>query len=96
MLEVRKIITPVLPDDSACPLILRGRFRWCNPIIENLRKKRGSWKWELQITNYEFPFRQFRTEAVNRQIIFFTSRFANLQISKMEIKRKEQAESTDK
>jgi hypothetical protein len=85
MLEVRKIITPVLPDDSACPLILRGRFRWCNPIIENLRKKRGSWKWELQITNYEFPFRQFRTEAVNRQIIFFTSRFANLQISKMEI-----------
>jgi hypothetical protein len=53
-------------------------------------------KLELGIANYEFPFRQFRTEAINRQIIFFTSRFANLQISKMEIWRKEQAESTDK
>jgi len=24
--EVRKIITPVLPDGSACPLILRGQL----------------------------------------------------------------------
>ncbi len=29
------IITPALPDGSACPLILRGLFRWCDPIIEN-------------------------------------------------------------
>jgi len=27
------IITPALPGSSACPLILRGLFRWCNPII---------------------------------------------------------------
>jgi hypothetical protein len=53
-------------------------------------------KLELGIANYEFPFRQFRTEAVNRQIIFFTSRFANLQNGELEIWRKEQAESTDK
>jgi hypothetical protein len=31
----RNIITPALPDGSACPLILRGLFRWCDPIIEN-------------------------------------------------------------
>ncbi len=29
------IITPVLPVGSTCPLILRGLFRWCDPIIEN-------------------------------------------------------------
>jgi len=38
-LRPQNIITPALPDGSTCPLILRGRFRWCNPIIENLRKK---------------------------------------------------------
>jgi hypothetical protein len=46
-LEMKKFITPALPGGSACPLILRGLFRWCNPIIENLRKKWGSQKWEF-------------------------------------------------
>jgi|GEM_PF-2878578 len=31
-LEVRKFITPALPGDSACPLILRGRlYGKCDP-----------------------------------------------------------------
>ena len=33
----RKIITPALPVGSACPLILRGRFRWGSHNLSPLK-----------------------------------------------------------
>jgi len=51
---VGKIITPVLPGGSTCPLILRGRFRWV--WSHNWEFKKEVKKLEMRILNYEFSF----------------------------------------
>jgi hypothetical protein len=53
-LRPQNIITPALPGGSACPLILRGQFRWV--WSHNWEFKKEVKKLEMRILNYEFSF----------------------------------------